>query len=1153
MNEVCRDRCRILLCSELGRGKTSLLKSIYKTIATNFDKYGVIPLFVDASEITFHQDPIISYLLTKYSDKLTDGDKQTNVDRKLLLKEYFNSDKYKFLLIIDSTELLNDCLCENMLRELKQFNQFKSISIIFSTSNSAFKDNDVFIEYKIVENYGRLDETQILNYLKKNGFEVDHLSLFWQELLNSPFYLTKFVKTHIDSSVLNTDMNFDKSKLIEEYLFEFVKLNSILNEGDEFEKRKNLIFNIIPEKVYYSNDNHIKLSSLEYGKYVNSIPAINMVKSEDTFYECEISHLIYFFFFKARYAKNYIKTHNIQDCIEFLNKTIFNDDILVFIGEHLDISNENRTSSKLYECLNYLRLNRSKCDLSEYQIAVCNILGVFINTCSKQLSELDLSYLDLRKCDFIGVNCQKTNFSNSFLNDHCLIPQTSFTNNSHVAIQDKGNYFVLADDASSASDYCCVNVFDGRSGELKSEFALPFICSVCEFNENAFAVAFGSDKIQISTFRYRDGEEISHLSLHKKFVDFLLVGMYNNELFYFDNKILYSINKTGEITTYAEFPLDQYNKIKLLNKQFEFDNNGIILYKDGNERIDLFYIYFSDLLNQRYSAAVKYSVNKFEQSAKVYFSDYEPILAIGSNDKFEIYNYRSQNKQPDDTDDYIRKSMIYCGNRVIRLGTDISNDVQQVLSLNSFVMLHSSNANSIFMSTDTKHILFYDYETEQSISLTNNSLIDNLKIENIEYKQLAIYNKNFKHFGAEGKRYVFDIESKKMRCEHIDSKSNVFRFKCYDNGNVSYQYYKNNNDLIKDYCKFHFDNFQCLTNELDASYLDVFFYYKYDKMIPEIYKSPLAADFFNDDYVLDINNGCVFFINQGHTLLSACYDGDVLVLSQNYDKNYDKNIVRLRIYNYVSNYLIVDFIVPDNVIPEKVHLSKSGEVTRVRSLFLGQIYFKKFDSFYKIYINDFVFAFNFMGHQIKEQRRSIEQSNYDPELYNEMFQIVWPLCEFLLTHESERVIFTNALNQGARFIFNFIIRCLNRELSPIDKQCVNCFSLLVMDILLECGQVEYARDFLCGPNKFVTFSDKGNVFNSALALGNFLEHYTGVMSSEYQCVVNRKNCMVINCVNGKIIINHPIFDLDISGANFRNVLGLSESNKRIIKMYSGEI
>lgn len=447
MNEVCRDRCRILLCSGLGRGKTSLLKSIYKTIATNFDKYGVIPLFVDASEITFHQDPIISYLLTKYSDKLTDGDKQTNVDRKLLLKECFNSDKYKFLLIIDSTELLNECLCENMLRELKHFNKFKSISIIFSTSNSAFKDNDVFIEYKIVENYGRLDETQILNYLKKNGFEVDHLSLFWQELLNSPFYLTKFVKTHIDSSVLNTDMNFDKSKLIEEYLFEFVKLNSIFNEEDEFEKRKNLIFNIIPEKVYYSNDNHIKLSSLEYGKYVNSIPAIDVVKSNDTFYSCEISHVIYLQFFKSKYVENYINTHKVEDCIEFLNEFIYEGKILLFIGEQLNITNENRTSSKLYECLKYLRLNHSKLDVTKYQVAVCNILGVFINTCSDQLSALDLSYLDLRECDFIGVNCSNTNFSNSYLTDECFVPVEPKKPNI-FSISKNGEYYLTGDESA---------------------------------------------------------------------------------------------------------------------------------------------------------------------------------------------------------------------------------------------------------------------------------------------------------------------------------------------------------------------------------------------------------------------------------------------------------------------------------------------------------------------------------------------------------------------------------------------------------------------------------------------------------------------------------------------------------------------------------
>lgn len=1147
MEEIGRRKgCKILLCAPLGSGKTTFLKFVFRDLAAGFDKYKVIPLFVRASEI-LPRENLIDYLLKTYCDTVSQREKEDHLDRQAVFRNYLNDNRYRFLLMIDETELLGEKR-KDLLHELEQLNACTSLSVIFSTADISYKDAPAFCAYQVMEDFGRLSREQILNYLRRKGFAVQSLSASWQQLLNTRFYLTKFAALYRNTAVLSQPA-FGRAKLIEDYLNEFVGLNCVPGE-EEYEKRRDFVFSVLPKMFFEAGAPEACLpDNVQYGIYAKNLPAINVLNPQGTgeAYRCRAAHLLYYYFFCALYIKNYLCNNRLAECAALLDRQMLSREILLFLGELLGVTNDSRTSCRLYNCLNYIRVAYQMG--SGYPVAVCNILNVFASVCSRQLAGLDLSYLDLTQCSFIGINCQKAVFYGSALRDVCLIPPASFGPRSHAAIQPDGRFFVLADDASAASDYCFVNIFNSQNGALQHGLVLPYVYSVCAVDADTFAIAWGNETRRISLLRYCDGKVKKSFVIDEDCLSLSLAGRYSycdqghdrDLLFYFADQVLCSVSlDSGAVTKYDKV-LKTQDHFKLLNAQNEKTNNGIVFYSDTDEEVCVSYIRFCDLLHGEYGAVV-HTVQKFDLQAHVYFSEHEPVFAVSSADDFKIYNYVSWTGEPDDTDVYCQQSSIFCRDRVIRLGTEEAHDEQSVSLPAAWQLVYAGHHSALFLSADSSRIVFYDCKEDRRVRLANRALTDdNLKIENIEYKQLALYNKNFRHFGTEGKRYVFDIASKKFVCEHIESWSDVFKFKCYDNGTVTDRYYKNCNDLVRDYCKFHFVDLQCDYDENGASDISLLFpdIVQYDN---NYFQSVINWTKFEQYFDVKLCN--IFCVLEERLSQSTSADGDVLLVVN----DSDKEEIRLKIYNYLQNKYVIDFVVPKELCMRKTPIRKYAW------LFPGETYFKKQDDgSYEIFVKDHRFYFDENGCFFKAKTVFVNPPDYDVDQYYNLLETVLDLYKKCKTIDNQSLILYSV--EFLQRIIKYLIQ--NGLIARNDFEFARGLAYIILNMAYHCKEDDYAvvYDILYTVPQLVLYSDAGRVLNGQATFSYYYEKTVSMlmrMSELTNIIGTRNNLKIRNTVDKCNIINHPILDLDITGADFRNVSGLSESTKRLIDLYSGK-
>ncbi len=731
-----------LICSKLGSGKTTFLNYLNAELANNYEKYNIIPLFVNASKITTEQGSFINYLISIYSDKISEKEKYENIDRKQIFKEYLNDNKYKFLLIIDSTELLYDDLDKDLVKELGEFNEFHSLSIIYSTCNNKRKAEVVFADYELIDDFGNLDEKQICRYLNKHGFNIDYINNDWCELLNTPFFLTKFTEVYE-----NKDFNFSsnvpivKSELIEAYFDELISINNSKTEGEEYNNRRQFLYIDIPELVFKNNSQRVILSA-KYDVYMNTLSVLDVINDNMSSYECEVSHIIYFHFFEAKYIKNCFVNNSLEECVELLNQRIISDETLLYFGEQLKLTNENRKETKLYHCIEFIR---TKCRIEEYQIAIGNILNVFINTCSEQLSDLDLSNLDLRNFCISGIECKNTDFSNCSFTNMSLVSNIPISNPRYIAVLNNGEYIVALTN-NNGIDVCVV--YNIKTNKINYWITKYRITSVVAVSENCYAISYydknnENDRV-VHIDIYDSKRELVQYTLSFKYLNnFKLIQFSENVLFGLNEDCFYKIDITsGKIEQLNWIKYSDDYKIYSINKQF-----CLASYHYNNTKHLICTLQMNDQ-----SIETKLEI----RNCDIYFSETSPIIAIVSNinDDKTYYLWSFVTRSFEEIDDFSRQcGNIYCKKFFLKIGTEVQEGNSEFVFIDDYYEYLNSSNGYYVLKKGSKFKIFDSNEEIYSNFVHEEEKKYNLQI--IEDKIYWCYFKDNKYIDTgEGKLII---------------------------------------------------------------------------------------------------------------------------------------------------------------------------------------------------------------------------------------------------------------------------------------------------------------------------------------------------------------------------------------------------------------
>lgn len=424
---------RIFLYSELGGGKTTALKKLVKNLTDNYNDYRLIPIYIDCREIDYKSKVISKQIISKYC-WISKNEIKNDDNRVDILRECFFRNEYKYLIILDGTDLLKSDSMEKIYEELENlFYENSALFFIFANSNEKRFNETVFQKCnfkKVTLKSLNLYDSSVV----ENNAEIKNLDYNTKTMLSLPYFFNKYCSYKNDRSVVN------EFNLIDKYV-DGILHTGIRSEGsDEFSYRQTLLKEIIPPLVFECTNGVIKLQNSVHNQMKTSdLSILKLVQSGDIESQYIISHEIIHSYFCEQYLYNVFEK-NKDEFLNLINTKILDDLTLKLFGQRLKITNENRKNSELYKLIDVIR-NIDKNKQIEYSNALNNILRVFCLVCSEQLAGFDLSKLDLRLCCFIGVDCSSVSFENSICTDECFVPIEPEDANV-FSISENGRYFI---------------------------------------------------------------------------------------------------------------------------------------------------------------------------------------------------------------------------------------------------------------------------------------------------------------------------------------------------------------------------------------------------------------------------------------------------------------------------------------------------------------------------------------------------------------------------------------------------------------------------------------------------------------------------------------------------------------------------------------
>ena len=427
---------RIFLYSELGGGKTTTLKRLFKNLADNYNDYQIIPLYIDCREIDYESKVISKHIISKYcwipKDEIKNDDNRVDI-----LRECFSGNEYKYLIILDGTDLLDNALLEKVYTELENLCEENSdLFIIVANSNEKRFNETIFQKYhfnKVSLKSLNLYDSSII----ENSIEIQSFDYNARKMLSLPYFFSKYCNYKDNINKIN------EINLIDKYATDILHIGIHSESSDAFSYRHTLLKEIIPPLVFESTNGVIVLQNSVHNQMKTSdLSILKLVKSGDIESQYIISHEIIHSYFCEQHLHNVFEK-NKNEFLNLINIKIIDNLTLKLFGQRLEITNENRKNMKLYKLIDIIR-QMDKNKQINYANALNNILRVFCLTCTEQLADFDLSELDLRLCCFIGVDCSGASFENSICTDECFVPIEP-ENGDIFSISENGRYFITGD------------------------------------------------------------------------------------------------------------------------------------------------------------------------------------------------------------------------------------------------------------------------------------------------------------------------------------------------------------------------------------------------------------------------------------------------------------------------------------------------------------------------------------------------------------------------------------------------------------------------------------------------------------------------------------------------------------------------------------
>lgn len=424
---------RIFLYSELGGGKTTALKRLVKNLADNYNDYRLIPIYIDCREIDYKSKVISKQIISKYC-WISKSEIKNDDNRVDILRECFFRNEYKYLIILDGTDLLKSDSMEKIYEELENLcYENSALFFIFTNSNEKRFNDKVFkncdfkkVTLKLLDLYD--------SSIVENSTDIQNLDYHTRAMLSLPYFYSKYCNYKNDIGKVN------EINLIDEYVKEILHIGVRSEGSDEFSYRKTLLKEIIPPLVFDSKNGVIVLQNSAHNEMKTSdLSILKRVKSGDIESKYIISHEIIHSYFCEQHLYNVFEK-NKDNFLNLINKKILDDLTLKLLGQRLEITNENRKNTELYKLIDIIR-HMDKDKQINYSNALNNLLHVFCLTCTAQLAGFDLSELDLRLCCFIGVDCSGVSFENSICTDECFVPIEP-ENADIFSISENGRYFI---------------------------------------------------------------------------------------------------------------------------------------------------------------------------------------------------------------------------------------------------------------------------------------------------------------------------------------------------------------------------------------------------------------------------------------------------------------------------------------------------------------------------------------------------------------------------------------------------------------------------------------------------------------------------------------------------------------------------------------
>ena len=1180
---------RIIICSKLGTGKTTFLKQLF----IDANKCGLTPIFVDCSELNVRnknssssnvKNSIYGYILSKYVGDISALEKTSDIALNNYLEQSFKKSRRRILLIIDSVEFLDNVAKENIINELKDINRIENISIVYSTHLIEDADKNAFAEYETINDFGTITEKEIIAHLTRHNVDTTLINASWLELLSTPFFLEKFLDT-FDLKSFNFNIEaISKSEIIIDYITKY----HTNNQSVKHHENARFIYTILPKIVFESPDNNIKLpNTLENYDLIKSLSflTIQYVDRDTDELICLFTHHLYKCFFEAMFISNALNSKfvNLEECVDRLNSKWLDDQSLMFIGEQINLNDRNRDASRIRECLNWIQknntfvserpeptdsflkkileiieendedLDRVKAS-TNYHMATRNSIATIILNCKNQLSEMNLSHLDLSLCNLSGVNCQQVDFSYSIMKDSCLIEEYIVEKPSCVAVSGNSEYVVLSESMINMNEYCYINIFNVEKSTLEHSFCLKNIIQLLEVDEEQFAIIrYENTDIVIDIYNYKNAILKRSCFLERSPSLFKPIGFHDNKFLFFLNKVLYIMDiNSREVEEYAEFPLEKYNSVKLCTSQTVPNNNSLILY-NNLESIDIFYIFLDDLYDKKFNNAYTLKIEKRNTKDKVYFSDKEPVVAVVSEEKTFFYNYKTINNPESDIDDYVNCSFIVCGRQIFVLGDELSETNPKIIDSSEGNYIFDKN--NIVVYKNEKNYCFYNCKTK-TYSYYKILKQDGVYWEKLDDDTLAIYSNTFKQNSGIGKRLIYKLDTSEFKFEHADTLPCCIDFNVLGNASTetSKASARIHSPFIRNYFAFYNQN-ERSSNYNEGFNLEIFgdireilpYYSDKDRYIDFINRNVFLMPEFSKRKLLQyrkVNNSKTKFVFIKQKPLTE------YVNSNNTNggiENNKKSSSEIVIYDFETNHELCAFSIPD-----EVFFLNDSKLPNF--LFQGELLCSETEQGYNVKMRNFEYEIDFSGKMLK--RKVWDLNNYDSvflAFYNTIKLII---ISFLHNYYNSQYLSSTPMvfNSLERYLLGHGIKHITLRDPTINRYLSYISSMIYSVHTWSLAEIDYVFANLTAQ---VFVSNEGNIIYQKKGSHHLVTY--GVMletfySYEWSTIISPNNYLKIADVTPSqklLVINEPIFDLDISTANFTQVTGLSYYASSIIRKYGG--